>query len=67
VLDARTGGELFNTRVPRSIRASPMTCRANGKHYVAFVASSTIHAFGLKQPSRPRRTRHGFPAVAREI
>jgi len=40
--------ELFKTKVPRSIRASPMTYRANGKQYVAFVASSTIHAFGLK-------------------
>ncbi len=47
-LDARNGRELFKTKVPRSIRASPMTYRANGKQYVAFVASSTIHAFGLR-------------------
>ena len=40
--------ELFKTKVPRSIRASPMTYRANGKQCVAFVASTTIHAFGLK-------------------
>ena len=47
-LDARDGRELFTTTVRRSIRASPMTYRANGKQYVAFVASNTIHAYGLK-------------------
>ena len=47
-LDARDGRELFKTTVPRSIRASPMTYRVNGKQYVAFIASSTIHAFGLR-------------------
>jgi quinohemoprotein ethanol dehydrogenase len=47
-LDARNGKELFKTSVPRGIRASPMTYRANGKQYVAFIATSTIHAFGLK-------------------
>lgn len=46
-LDARTGQELFKTKVARSIRASPMTYSANGKQYVAFIASSTIYAFGL--------------------
>jgi outer membrane protein assembly factor BamB len=47
-LDARNGRKLFTTNVKRSIRASPMTYRANGKQYVAFVASNTIHAFSLK-------------------
>ncbi len=47
-LDARTGKELFKTTVRRAIRASPMTYRANGKQYVAFVASNTIHAYGLR-------------------
>jgi quinohemoprotein ethanol dehydrogenase len=47
VLDARTGQELFKTKVARSIRASPMTYNANGRQYVAFVASSTIYAFAL--------------------
>jgi quinohemoprotein ethanol dehydrogenase len=47
-LDARDGKELFTTKVRRGIRASPMTYRANGKQYVAFVASNTVHAFGLK-------------------
>ena len=47
-LDARTGRELFTTTVRRSIRASPLTYRANGRQYVAFVASNTIHAYGLK-------------------
>jgi PQQ-dependent dehydrogenase (methanol/ethanol family) len=47
-LDARSGQELFKTTVPRSIRASPMTYRVNGKQYVALVASTTIHAFGLR-------------------
>jgi alcohol dehydrogenase (cytochrome c) len=47
-LDARNGKELFKTTVRRSIRASPLTYRANGKQYVAFVASNTIHAYGLK-------------------
>ena len=47
VLDARNGQELFKTKVARSIRASPMTYSANGKQYVAFIASSTIYAFGL--------------------
>jgi len=46
-LDARNGRELFKATVPRGIRASPMTYRANGKQYVAFIASSTIHAFAL--------------------
>jgi glucose dehydrogenase len=48
VLDARNGRELFKTTVPRSINASPVTYRVNNKQYVAFVASSTIHAFGLR-------------------
>ena len=47
VLDARTGQELFKTKVPRGIRASPLTYSANGKQYVAVVASSAIYAFGL--------------------
>ena len=47
-LDARSGKELFATSVRRGIRASPMTYRANGKQYVAVVASNTIHAFALK-------------------
>jgi glucose dehydrogenase len=47
-LDARNGRELFKATVPRSIRASPITYRANNKQYVAFIASSTIHAFGLR-------------------
>jgi len=47
-LDARNGQALFKTSLRRSIRASPMTYRANGKQYVAFVASNTIHAYGLK-------------------
>jgi PQQ-dependent dehydrogenase (methanol/ethanol family) len=47
-LDARNGKELFKATVRRSIRASPLTYRANGKQYVAFVASNTIHAYGLK-------------------
>ena len=47
-LDARNGKELFTTTVRRSIRASPLTYRAKGKQYVAFVASHTIHAYGLK-------------------
>ena len=47
-LDARTGKQLFQTNVQRAIRASPLTYRANGKQYVAFVASNVIHAYGLK-------------------
>jgi PQQ-dependent dehydrogenase (methanol/ethanol family) len=47
-LDARTGKELFKMTVPRAIRASPLTYRANGKQYVAFVASNVVHAFALK-------------------
>jgi outer membrane protein assembly factor BamB len=47
-LDARNGRELFKATVPRSIRASPMTYLVNNKQYVAFIASSTIHAFGLR-------------------
>jgi outer membrane protein assembly factor BamB len=47
-LDARNGKELFTTTVRRSIRASPLTYRAKGKQYVAFVASHMIHAYGLK-------------------
>lgn len=47
-LDARNGRELFKTKVPRSIRSSPMSYQVNNTQYVAFVASSTIHAFGLR-------------------
>jgi PQQ-dependent dehydrogenase (methanol/ethanol family) len=47
-LDARNGRELFKTAVPRGIRASPMTYRVDNKQYVAFIASSTIHAFALR-------------------
>jgi glucose dehydrogenase len=47
-LDARDGRELFTTKVPRGIRASPMTYRVNGKQYVAVVATNAIHAYALK-------------------
>ena len=47
-LDARSGKELFKTVVRSGGRASPMTYRANGKQYVAIIASNRVHAFGLK-------------------
>jgi quinoprotein glucose dehydrogenase len=46
-LDARSGRELFKFTAAQGIRASPLTYRANGKQYVAVVASSTILTFGL--------------------
>jgi alcohol dehydrogenase (cytochrome c) len=46
-LDARTGRELFKTKVPRAIGTSPLTYRAKGKQYVAFVATDAVHAFAL--------------------
>jgi glucose dehydrogenase len=48
VLDARNGKALFKTTAKRSIRASPITYRVNGKQYVAVVASNTIYAYALK-------------------
>jgi glucose dehydrogenase len=47
-LDARTGRKLFTSTARRSIRASPMTYRAQGKQYVAIVATNAIHAYALK-------------------
>jgi alcohol dehydrogenase (cytochrome c) len=46
-LDARSGRQLFKFTAAQGIRASPLTYRANGKQYVAVVASSTILTFGL--------------------
>jgi glucose dehydrogenase len=57
-LDARSGKELFKTKVPRGIRASAMTYRAGGKQYVAFVASNTIHAFATSRFTTSACTRH---------
>jgi len=48
MIQPAAGKELFTTRVRHSIRASPMTHRANGRQYLTVVASSTIHASGLK-------------------
>jgi quinoprotein glucose dehydrogenase len=45
--DARTGEQRFKYTAPRSIRASPITYRVNGRQYVATVATNTILAFGL--------------------
>jgi PQQ-dependent dehydrogenase (methanol/ethanol family) len=47
-LDARDGKALFITTTKRGIRSSPMTYRANGKQYVAIIASNAIHAYALK-------------------
>lgn len=45
--DARTGEQRFKYTAPRSIRASPITYRVNGRQYVATVATNTILAFAL--------------------
>jgi glucose dehydrogenase len=46
-LDARDGRELFKTTVPRAIGTSPLTYRAKGKQYVAFIAMDTVYAYAL--------------------
>jgi quinoprotein glucose dehydrogenase len=46
-LDAGSGKQLFKFTAPRSVRASPLTYRVNGKQYVTVVASSTVLTFGL--------------------
>lgn len=45
--DARSGKRLFTYRSTRSINASPLTYRVNGRQYVAIVASRTVLTFGL--------------------
>jgi alcohol dehydrogenase (cytochrome c) len=45
--DARSGEQVFKYTSPRSIRASPITYRVNGKQFVAVVATNTVLAFGL--------------------
>jgi glucose dehydrogenase len=45
--DARTGEQRFKYTAPRSIRASPITYRVNGRQYIVTVATNTILAFGL--------------------
>ena len=45
--DARTGKPLFKHTAKRGIRASPITYRANGKQYVAVVASNSVVAWAL--------------------
>ena len=46
-LDAGSGKELFKFTGQRSVRASPLTYRVNGKQYVTVVASSAVLTFGL--------------------
>jgi quinoprotein glucose dehydrogenase len=45
--DARTGEELFRYNTPLAIRASPLTYQANGRQYVAIVATNAVLAFAL--------------------
>ena len=45
--DARSGAQVFKHTSARSIRASPITYRANGKQFVAIVATNTVLTFGL--------------------
>lgn len=45
--DARTGRQLFSFKAPRSIRTSPLTYKAQGRQYVAVVATNSVMAFGL--------------------
>jgi quinoprotein glucose dehydrogenase len=46
--DARTGKELWATRLDAQVNANPMTYRGkNGKQYVAVVATDTLVAFAL--------------------
>ena len=47
-LDAKTGKELWVTRLERRGNADPMTYRArNGKQYVALVATETVMVYAL--------------------
>ena len=47
-IDAKTGKQLWVTKLDRRANASPMTFEgANGKQYVAVVASDTLSVFAL--------------------
>jgi outer membrane protein assembly factor BamB len=46
-LDAGSGKQLFRFTGQRSVRASPLTYRVNGRQYVTVVASSAVLTFGL--------------------
>jgi len=46
--DSKTGKELWATRVDGQVNANPMTYQGkDGRQYVAFVATDTLHAFAL--------------------
>lgn len=45
--DARSGRQVGKATMTGSIRASPLTYRANGSQYVSIVAGNTIFTFGL--------------------
>ena len=46
--DAKTGSELWSTRLPATVNANPLIYRGrDGKQYVAFIATSSVHAFAL--------------------
>jgi len=46
--DAKTGKELWVTRLEQTVNANPMTYRGkNGKQYVAVIATDTLVAFAL--------------------
>jgi glucose dehydrogenase len=45
--DARNGRQLFAHKAPRSIRASALTYKVNGKQYVTVVATNTVLTLGL--------------------
>ena len=47
--EARTGKQLFRFAAENDSRASPLSYQANGKQYVAIVASGTVLAFALPE------------------
>jgi glucose dehydrogenase len=49
-LDARTGRVLFKS--PEPVRASPLSYMANGRQFVAVVATNKVLAFALSEGSR---------------
>ena len=46
--DAATGEQLFTSRAPRGIRASPLTYQVNGMQYVTIIATDSVLTFGLE-------------------
>jgi glucose dehydrogenase len=66
--DAKSGKELWATRLGQAVNANPMSYRSrNGKQYVAVVANSQLVAFTLPQGQKPSRADICHPIVVSVI